>query len=250
MTCKGLKNNAMNFSCKNTKDFGTLIAFPAFPQSTLCPASSGIPEPKSLVSSVGEKNGLWRLWPHPSYPLRPENPQSSRPALWRSAHLSGSGDPPSRLSKVPESEAGEAGLVGRLSFLHETVCFLCWPSLPGFEYSSRSRRAAFGLEDGQGLGDAVYAGAAPEGWDSGAAGDWHRRDFGPQRPRLPHCGERFGEAPGHLVWGKRPFGSEHGSFLCVVGAEEEQKNPTGGHGHVEAFSELDPEQCAASGHPF
>ena len=78
-------------------------------------------------------------------------------AIW---HLSGSGDLPGHLSKVPESERGESEVVGQLSFLHETVCYLCWPALPGFEYSSRSRRAACGLEDGQTLGYAVYEGAA------------------------------------------------------------------------------------------
>jgi hypothetical protein len=137
----------MNFSCENRNDSGTSIIFPASPRNTLCRASSEIPEPGSLVSSVGEKNCLWCLWLHPSYLLRPKNPLGSRLALWRDADLSGSGDPPSRLSKVPESEAREAGLVGRLSFQHQTACLLRRASLPGFEYSGRSRRAASGLED-------------------------------------------------------------------------------------------------------
>jgi len=173
MTCKESKNNAMKFSCKNINDFGTLIIFPASPRSTLCPASLGIPEPGSLFSSGGGKNCLWRLWPRPSYLLRPEDLQGSRSALCRPAHLSGSRNPPSRLSKVRESEAGEAGLVGRLSFLQQTICLLRRPSLPGFEYSGRRRRAALGLEDGQGLGDAVHArDAAPSGYP-GAEGNWH-----------------------------------------------------------------------------
>ncbi len=240
----------MNFSCENINDSGTFISILASPRSTLCPASSGIPDLGSLVSSVGKKNYLRRLWPHPSYLLRPENPQGSRPALWRGTDLSGGGDPPGRMSKVPEGEAGEAGLAGRLSFLHQTVCFLRRPSLPGFEYSGRGRRAAPGLENGQGLGDAVHARAVAPIGDSRAEGDRPGRNFDSERPRLPHCGERPGEEAADLVWGQRPFGGEFGSLLCVVGAEEEQGNPIGGHGHVEALSELDPEKCAASGHSF
>jgi len=173
MACKGFKNNAMNFSCKSTNDFGTPIVFLASPRSTLCPASLGIPEPGSLVSSGGEKNGLRRLWPRPSYLLRPEDRQGSRSALCRPAHLSGSGDPPSGLSKVRESETGEAGLVGRLSFLHQTLCLLRRAALPGFEYSGRRQRVSPGLENGQDLGDAVYARDAASSGYPRSKGHWH-----------------------------------------------------------------------------
>jgi len=168
MTCKGCKNNAMNFSCENINDSWTFIAFLASRPSIFCPVPSGIPVLGSLVSSGGEKNNLWYLWPHPSYLLRPENPQGSRPALWRGTDLSGGGNPPGRMSKVPEGEAGEAGLAGRLSFVYQTVCFLRRPPLSRFEYSGRSRRAASGLEDGQGLGNAVYARAVAPGRDAWA----------------------------------------------------------------------------------
>ena len=191
-----------------------------------------------------------RLWPGPSYLLRPEDPPGSRLALWRDADLSGHGDSPSRLSKVPESEAGETGLVGRLSFQHQAVCLLRRPPLPGFEYSGCSRRVALGLEDGQGLGNAVHARAIAPSGDAWAEGDRHRRGFAAQGAYLSDCRQRPGEEAADLVWGTGPLGSEFGSFLCVVGAEEEQENPLGGHGHVESLWELDPEKCAASGHPF
>ena len=106
LACKGSKIDAMNFSCENINDSGTFITFLGSPRNTLCPVSSGILEPGSLLSSAGGKNCLWRLWPDPSYLLRSEDPQGSGLALWRDADLSGRGDPPSRLSKVPESEAG------------------------------------------------------------------------------------------------------------------------------------------------
>ena len=121
---------------------------------------------------------------------------------------------------MPESEAGEAGLVGRLSFLHQTVCLLCGPSLPGFDYSGRSRRTAPGLEDGQGFGDAVHARAVAPSGDSRAEGDWHRRGFDSQRSRLPHCGERFGEAPAHLVWGKDRSEASMDLFFAWLGPKK------------------------------
>ena len=111
MTCKGVKNDVMKFSCKNINAFGTGIAFPASHRSTPCAASLGIPEPLSFALSGGEKNGLWILWPRSSDVLRPEDPQDSRSALCRQAHLFGSGNSSSRLSKVQKSEAGEAGMV-------------------------------------------------------------------------------------------------------------------------------------------
>ena len=149
----------MKFSWENIHNSGTSIAFLASPRNTLCPESLGTPERGLLLSNAGEKNGLWRLWSNPLYLLRPKNPLGSRPALRGDADLSGRGDSPSRLSKVQESEAGEAGLVGRLSVQHQTICLLCWPSLPGFEYSGCRRRAASGLADGQGPGNTVHAGA-------------------------------------------------------------------------------------------
>jgi len=157
MACRRFKNNAMNFSCKNINAFGTRIVSPASHPSTPCPESLGIHEPLSFALCGGKKNGLWSLWPRSSDLLRPEDPQDSRSALCGQTHLSGSGISSSHLSKVRESEAGEAGLVGRLSFLHQAICFLRGSPVPGFEYPGRCQRVSPGLANGQGLGDAVHA---------------------------------------------------------------------------------------------
>ena len=148
MACKGVKNSAMNSSCQNINTFGTHTAFPVSCRSIPGPVSLGIPEPESFASSAGEKNSLRCLWPAPSHFLRPEDPQDSRSALCGPAHLLGSGDPPSRLPKVRESETGEAGLVGRLSFLYQAVCLLRRAPLPGFEYSGCGQRVSPGLANG------------------------------------------------------------------------------------------------------
>ena len=248
--CQGYEKSVMNWTCQNIDDSGMHIVFLVSFLNTPYPAYSGTPKVGSSSLSVGEKNRMQSLWPGPQNLLRPENGSGSRSFLREHAHLPGCGSSAGILPKMPDGKSGDPGMVGRDALLHETVFLLCGAALPGLDSSGCGPRAASELEDGQGLGDAVHAGAAAEGWNSRAAGDWHRRSFGRQRSRLPHRGERFGEAPPHLVWGKRSFGGEYGSFLSVVGAQEEQKNPVGGHGHVEAFSELDPEKCAAGGHSF
>jgi hypothetical protein len=181
MTCKRVKNSAMNFSWQNTNTFGTHTTFPAFHRSTPYPVSLEIPAPGSFASFAGEKNRLRFLWSPPSHFLRPEDPQDPRSSLCRPAHLPGSGNPPSFLSRVRESETGEAGLVGRLSFLHQAVCLLRRAPLPGFEYSGCGQRVSPGLAEGQGLGDAVYAGGAAANGHPRAEDHWPGRGFGSQR---------------------------------------------------------------------
>jgi hypothetical protein len=147
----------MNFACENLNDSGTYIGSLASARSIHYRVSLGIPVLALLLLSVGEKNGLRCLRASSSHLLRPEDPQSSGPALRRPADLSGGGDPPCRMSKVRKSEAGKAGLAGRLSLLHEAVCLLRRPPLSGFEYFGYRQRASSGLAHGQSPGNAVAA---------------------------------------------------------------------------------------------
>jgi len=250
ISCPRVEKSVMNLVCENIDDSGIHIVFLVSSLNKQYPAFSVTPKVGLSGLSAGEKNSLQRLRLCSQNLLRSENPQGSRPLLWGHAHLPGCGSPASAVPKLPYGKARDTGMAGRNSLLYETICLLCGPSLPRFDPSGRGQRSALELEDGQGVGEAIYAGAAPEGWGPGAEGDWNRRGFDPQRPRLPHCGERFGEGSAHLVWGERPFGRESGSLLSVVGFQEESRNLVGGHGHVEGFPELDPEKCAASGHSF
>jgi len=164
----------MCFLCQNINTSGTSIAFLDITRSIPYPGSMGTPVLASLVSSVGEKNCLWGLWPGSPYLLRPQDPPDSRPPLRRHADFPECGDPPGVLPKVPESEAGEVGLVGRFPLLHEAIRLLCGPSLPGCEYSGCGQGVAPGLEDGQGSGEAVHAGAVAKSGGPGAQSDWNR----------------------------------------------------------------------------
>lgn len=163
----------MRVSCKNIEDFGMHIGFPGSFLNTWCQASLAIPELESSGSTAGGKNSLWNLRQDSSYFLRSEDPQSSRSVLRRYADLPGRGGPSGLLLPVRESETRKAGLAGRLSLLYQAVCFLRRPSLSRFEHPGRSQRVAFGLEDGQVLGEAIHA-----------------------RAGAP-CGKTWSEGPGH-----------------------------------------------------
>ena len=164
----------MKVACEKIEDFGMHISFQDSSLNTPFRVSSVIPKPGSYGSPEGEKNNLWSLWFDSPYVLRPEDPQSSRPLLRRYADLPGRGDSSSFLLSVRESEAREAGLAGRLSLLYQAVCLLRGPSLPRFEYPGRSQRVAFGLEDRQGLGEAIHARAGAPSGDTRAKGAGHR----------------------------------------------------------------------------
>src|SRR5512139_2893954 len=155
----------MKSTWPNINNFGTSVDFLASTLNKRLRVFSGIPEPSSFASSAGEKNSLWCLWGYPSDLLRPKDPPSPGSVLRGYASLPGRGDSPRLLSQVPEGEAGKAGLAGRLSLLQQTICFLYRPSLSGFESSGRGQRVPSGLEDGQGPGEAVHAGAAAAGRD-------------------------------------------------------------------------------------
>ena len=75
---------------------------------------------------------------------------------------------------MSEGETGKAGLAGRFAFLYEAVFLLRRPSVSGFESSGYRQGIALGLEDGQGLGNAVYAGATAENRDARAEGNRYR----------------------------------------------------------------------------
>ena len=172
MSCKGPKNRAMRFSWENINSYGIFIAFRDSVRSTPFREFLGIPMPESLGLCAGEKKFLWRLWFDSPCLLRPKDSESPGPFLRWPAHFSGNGNPPSFLSPVRKSETGAAGLVGRSAFLHQTLCPLRGAAVSGFEPPGYCPGAAPGLEDGQGPGDAVYAGATAQGGIAGAEGDW------------------------------------------------------------------------------
>jgi hypothetical protein len=155
----------MKSTWPNINNFGTSINFLASTLNKRLRVFSETPEPSSFASSAGEKNSLWCLWGYPSDLLRPKDPPSAGSVLRGYAGLPGRGDSPRLLSQVPEGEAGKAGVAGRFSLLQQTICFLHRPSLSGFQYPGCSPRVPSGLEDGQGPGEAIHAGAVAAGGD-------------------------------------------------------------------------------------
>ncbi len=172
MSCQCPPQNGINKAWENIEDSGTLIPFVVFILNIAFQAFLATPRLGLSGLFAGEKNSLWSLRPCSPYLLRPEDSQGTRPVLRGYAHLSGGGNSARLLPKVPKGEAGKAGVVGRISFLHQAVCLLCGATLSRFDHSGYRQRIAFELEDCQGLGKAVYAGAAASSQQSGAQGDW------------------------------------------------------------------------------
>ena len=164
----------MTNAWQNTNNSWISISSLAFTPRAGFPVSLGTPELWLSRLNAGEKNSLWSLRCSSSYLLRPKDSQSSRLVLWGYARLPGRGDSPRLLSQVPEGEAGKAELVGRLSLLYQAIRLLHWPSLPGFEYSGRGPGVPSELEDSQGLGEAVHAGAVAPSGKPGAQSNRHR----------------------------------------------------------------------------
>src|SRR5258707_14803212 len=102
-------------------------------------ASSVTPTQWSSRSAVVEKNALWCLRPCLSHLLRSASQACARSVLWRQAGLLGVLDSPGLVLPVPRCEARGTGVVGRQPALHQAVCFLRRPTLPGKHHSGCDR---------------------------------------------------------------------------------------------------------------
>ena len=165
--------SGIGFSCYDIDDFGIHIGFRVSARSTRSVGSLETPGPGSSDLCVGEKNGLWSVWPGPSWVLRPEDPKGPGSVLRGCAHLPGVGDPKGLLPKVQEREARETAVAGGQSFLHQAICLLRRPSVSGLGDHRCCQRTSPGLEDGEGAGEAIHAGAVEASGTARAEGDWY-----------------------------------------------------------------------------
>ncbi len=149
------------------------IGFLVSARSTRLAGSLETPGPGSFDLCVGEKNGLRSLRAGSSFVLRSQDPKGPGPVLRGCAHLPGAGDPAGGLPKVQERETGETGVAGGQSFLHQAICLLCGPSVSGLGDYGCSQGTAPGLEDGEGFGEAIHAGAVEASGTPWAEGDRH-----------------------------------------------------------------------------
>jgi len=164
--------SGIGFSWYDIDDFGIHIGFLVSARSTPLVGSLETPGPESSDLYAGEKNGLRSVRPCSSFVLRPQDPKGPGSVLRGCAHLPGGGDPKGLLPKVQEREAREIGLAGGQSFLHEAIWLLCGPSVSGLGDHGCSKGTASGLEDGEGSGKAIHAGAVEASGTAWAEGDW------------------------------------------------------------------------------
>src|SRR5262249_12009581 len=143
------------------------------------------------------------------------------------------------------------GVAGRQPAVHQALCLVRGPALPGCSDSGGSTGTAAGLARGQGTGETLPAGTAAASREARPTGDWEREGIGQERATLPDCGERLGATACDLVRGQRSLGSQYGFVLPGVGTYKEPPDSLGGHGHVEAVPHFHPQAypCAADSHP-
>lgn len=142
------------------KAYWTPTASPGFVPGLRSRGDSAIRRPGLSSWCGGKKNRVRMLWDHSSEFLRSQGPPDSRSVVRGAAHLPGGGDPPGSVSTVWQSEAGEGALGGGPSVLHEAVCLVCGTTLPRNGGQGGGSGAQARLEDGQGLGEGVYAGSS------------------------------------------------------------------------------------------
>src|SRR5262249_19001369 len=166
------RKRGMISPCPHHDGWLTHTAFPAFAPGASSTASSATPRPASFAFCGGGKNKLWGLWARAEGLLRPQGPQAPRPVVWRYPGVPGGRGAARAVPQLRSGEAGEAVLGGRQSVLHQALCLLCRTPVPHGHYPRRRPGVASGLADGQGIGQAVHAGAAATARAAGTKDHW------------------------------------------------------------------------------
>ena len=146
----GAWKSGMMAGCTHTDTSGTPTASPASGQLQRSRASSGTRRPASSTCAGGEKNGMWRVRAGHLVLVRPQDTSRARPALRGHAGLPGCGDSSRRVQDVRQSEAGNLGLAGEQSVLHQTLRLLRGTALPKHDDQGCRRGNQAGLENDQG----------------------------------------------------------------------------------------------------
>lgn len=238
----------MNSECEKRDDCRMSIGSPDFIQQRKFRGSLVIRGQELFTSNAVKKKCVRLLWNELPVILRSEDSSSSGSALRRDASLSGDGASANLLQAVWQSETGESVMVVEESVLHEKVLFVCRETLsrlndPGCRQGVEAR-----LGYGQGIGEAIHAGATTEGRDSSTTCNRRGRDIDTERAYVSDCGERFDPAEGDLVWRTEQFGKRHGPFLPVAGSQEGQEDQAGRDGYVEGLCEVRQKERSSSGH--
>ena len=167
-----MKKSGMFCECERRGDLRMLIVSPDTVPTVRYEAVLAIQRSESCGLCDGEKNGLRRLRWSPSELLRPQDASDSGSLLWGHPRLSGSGNPACLVQALGFGEARATFLDFGQSLLHQAVCVFCREALPCLHCSRGGKGVGAELEDGQGVGQAVYARTTQACWDAGAGGDW------------------------------------------------------------------------------
>src|SRR6266498_4639200 len=113
----------------------TPIVFPASNPWPGCTVCSAIPWSEPCRCGGAEKNGLRSMRRALPQLLRSPTMGGAGSAVRSVAHFPGAGDPTSGLPQMWR-EARTAGVAGRDPVLHETICLLRRPTMPGLDDQS------------------------------------------------------------------------------------------------------------------
>ena len=181
MSWKGLRKVVLVFHGTISTTLGH-ISVSWFP-SCSTPLAGIFGDPKARVIRLVRrgKKRLVECAACSSFVLRPEDPKGSG-SLLRGCCASYLEVEIRRVDcrRCKKREAGETGLACGQSFLHQAIWLLCGPAVSGFGDHGCGQGTAPGLEDGQGSGKAIHAGAVEASGTAWAEGDRHRRDLYPQ----------------------------------------------------------------------
>ena len=176
--------------CEDIDVCGTRIASPALAPDPGYKGYSVIRRPGLFFSIGGGKNGLRSLRLCQTIMVRSQTAAGARLRVWRSSNLRGDRGASYRMPPMLEGEARETGVAGEQSVLQQTVCLFCGTALPGHDDQRRCPRNALGLEDGQGVGQAVHARAGTQNRNSSSQGYWGGRNRDTQGTYVSHRRER------------------------------------------------------------
>src|SRR5271167_693808 len=171
-----------------------------------CMGSSEIQRHAWYLCIGAEKNGLRQVWAWVSKLLRPPAMGGPGFVLWPVADLPGVRTAAGGVPQVWQGEVRGFELAGRQSVLHQTVRLLRGATLSGRDHQGGGTRTGVGLEDGQGVGQAVHARAGAQERLAGTRSHRYRRGVDPQRPHLSNRRERFAASPAHMVRWPGSFG--------------------------------------------
>lgn len=167
-----VENSVMIRGCENIDVCGTPIGSQVLDPTQHYGAFSEIRRLEYLVYGGGGKNGLRCLRLYQARVVRSQTALGAGFGVRGLSDLLGDRGAPNRLPAVHEGEAREASVACGQSVLQQAIRLLCGAALPGHDDQRRCSRNAPGLEDGQGVGQAVHARAATPDRHSSSQGHW------------------------------------------------------------------------------